>query len=576
MSRSIARRSGDAARALIFLSLIALAACGDDHKHNRGSAAPTVPPTLAVTSTAPPAATDTPTRPPTATSTETAMPESSPTDTPLETPTPTDTPSATPTEQAIPNPTLEGPITGPGAPLIQAVGFDIAEVGYSQQEYFLSGTASAYTNTGELGEDGRWGVAVGTTAAYKTRILVYRPSDAGRFNGTVVVEWLNVSGGLDSAPDLISAHTELFREGYVWVGVSAQAVGIGPRQGPGPIPGIPDLTLKGANPARYGTLNHPGDSFSYDMYSQVARVLRHPVGVDPLAGLAVQRFLAVGESQSAFRLVTYINAIHPVAGLYDGFLVHSRGGSSAALSQTPLPSIPSPAVVLIRDDLDVPVLTFQTETDLIDLGFLPDRQDDTPLFRLWEVAGTAHADLYTISNGAPDRGGDPSVYIVRENASPIPGIITCGSPINSGPQQIVLKAAFRALDRWVRAGEAPAEAPRLETAGDPPAYVLDDLGNVRGGIRTPYVEAPVARLSGLGQTGGSFCRIFGTTMLFDAETVASLYGDRAAYVAAVMEATDAAVGAGFVLEPEADLIKQAAEIQPLPGLASAQTRPQED
>jgi hypothetical protein len=570
MSRRIARRSGDAARALIVLSFVALVACGDDHKHNRGSAAPTVTPTvkptLLATSTAPPAATDTPTRPPTATHTETAMPESSPTDTPSETPTPTDTPSATPTEQAIPNPTVEGPITGPGAPFIQAVGFDLAEVGYSQREYFLSGTASAYTNIGELGEDGHWGVAVGTTAAYKTRILVYRPTAVDQFNGTVVVEWLNVSGGLDSAPDLISAHTELFREGYVWVGVSAQAVGIGPRQGPGPIPGLPDLTLKGVNPARYGTLNHPGDSFSYDMYSQVAQALRHPAGVDPLAGLAVQRFLAVGESQSAFRLVTYINAVHPVAGLYDGFLVHSRGGSSAALSQSPQPSIQSPAVVLIRDDLDVPVLTFQTETDLIDLGFLPDRQDDTPLFRLWEVAGTAHADLYTLSNGAPDRGSDPSVYIVSENASPIPGIIVCGSPINTGPQHIVLKAAFRALDRWVRAGETPAEAPRLETAGDPPAYVLDDLGNVRGGIRTPYVEAPVAKLSGLGQTGGSFCRIFGTTMLFDAETVASLYADRAAYVAAVSAATDAAVAAGFILEPEADLIKQAAEIQPLPGI----------
>ena len=47
------------------------------------------------------------------------------------------------------------------------------------------------------GADGA--VAPAELADYRTRILVYRPADAARFNGTVVVEWLNVSGGLDGA-----------------------------------------------------------------------------------------------------------------------------------------------------------------------------------------------------------------------------------------------------------------------------------------------------------------------------------------------------------------------------------------
>ena len=83
---------------------------------------------------------------------------------------------------------------------------------------------------------------------------------------------------------------------------------------------------------------------------------------------------------------------------------------------------------------------------------------------------------------------------------------------------------------------------------------------MRGGIRTSYVDAPVATLSGLGQTGGGFCRIFGTTVLFDDATLASLYADHDAYVAAVNAATDSAVEAGFILPPDAELIKtQAAE-----------------
>ncbi len=61
---------------------------------------------------------------------------------------------------------------------------------------------------------------------YKTRIVVRRPTDPADFNGTVVVEWLNVSGGLDAAPTTTYAGRELVRSGYAWVGVSAQKIGV--------------------------------------------------------------------------------------------------------------------------------------------------------------------------------------------------------------------------------------------------------------------------------------------------------------------------------------------------------------
>lgn len=53
-----------------------------------------------------------------------------------------------------------------------------------------------------------------------------RPLDAARWNGSVVVEWLNVSGGLDAAPDFDFTHRHLIREGFAWVGVSAQRAGM--------------------------------------------------------------------------------------------------------------------------------------------------------------------------------------------------------------------------------------------------------------------------------------------------------------------------------------------------------------
>ncbi len=86
------------------------------------------------------------------------------------------------------------------------------------------------------------------------------------------------------------------------------------------------------------------------------------------------------------------------------------------------------------------------------------------------------------------------------------------------------------------------------------AFQLDELGNALGGVRTNYVDAPVAVLSGLGQTGDSFCRIFGTTMLFDQAQLDELYPTRASYQDAVGAAVQSAVDGGFLLEPDAALI----------------------
>lgn len=455
---------------------------------------------------------------------------------------------------AVPVPTVTGPVTGPGFPFVASTSFDLTPLGYTETEFFLSGTATGYTSAAPLGTDGRWSATPGNTATYQTRMLVRRPADAARFNGTVLVEWLNVTAGLDAAPDWIFAHTMLIREGFAWVGVSAQVVGIS--GGSNPL-GL-NLSLKAINSVRYGSLVHPGDSFSYDMFSQVAAAIRDAGGTRPLGELRVKRVIAIGESQSAFRLVTYVNAIHPIARVYDGFLIHSRSGGGAPLSQSPAPVVNAPAGALIRDDLDVPVLTFETETDVILLGFLAAEQPDSRRFRLWEVAGTAHGDLYQLQVGMTDKGpaaADTTYHAPA--AAPLPPIIVCGKPVNAGPHHFVLSAAVAQLDRWVRTGRPAHRAHRLEV-DDAGAYVLDDHGNVRGGIRTPQLDVPIATLSGLGQTGSAFCVLFGTTTPFDAATLQSLYPTHARYLAAVRRAAKAAVRGRFLLRVDAQAIIAAA------------------
>lgn len=458
------------------------------------------------------------------------------------------------------DPLVEGPITGPGSPFVAGtLGLDLADAGFQQREFFISGTATSYTSTEELGSSGMWDVEPVESAGYKTRILVYRPIDPGAFSGTVIIEWLNVSGGVDAAPDWSSMHTEIFREGHAWVGVSAQINGIeGSGNGFG-------LQLKQVNPERYGALLHPGDSFSYEMFAQAAQAVRNPTGVAPLDELVVETVIAVGESQSAGRLVTYVNALGPLYDVFDGYIIHSRGGGAPSLAQSPQASVPTPSVVRVREDLDEPVLMFQTESDLLILDSLPSNQPDSTSFRLWEVAGTAHGDVYSLVTSNTDLGNDPSVARVVEVTETSAGVIRCDLPINAGPAHWVLKAGLHGLVDWVVDGTPLPMADRLAVTPEGDAFELDSHGNVLGGIRTNYVDVPVAVLSGLGQSGESFCRLFGTTMLFDNAKLTELYPTEAQYVEAVRVSVEAAVAAGFLLPADAGLIVADAEVSGIGG-----------
>ena len=193
----------------------------------------------------------------------------------------------------------------PGQPALLLSSFDLAPFGYATDEFFVSGTASSYKLAGPPNPDGFWQAVATETAPYATRIVIVRPMDPKKFNGTVVVEWLNVSGGADGSPDFSMVHREILRGGYAYMSVSAQKVGV--EGGPSLVgAGSP---LKKANPERYGRLSHPGDAYSYDIFSQAGRVLRAADGIKVLGPLVPRRVIAIGESQSAVFLTTYVNAV---------------------------------------------------------------------------------------------------------------------------------------------------------------------------------------------------------------------------------------------------------------------------
>jgi len=139
-------------------------------------------------------------------------------------------------------------------------------------------------------------------------------------------------------------------------------------------------------------------------------------------------------------------------------------------------------------------------------------------------------------------------------------------PINAAPQHhYVVEAALAALDSWVAGGPPPANTLKIAVAqASPASLIVDANGNASGGIRTPWMDVPIARLSGTSQTDEGIGRLVGSTEAFDAATLAALYpGGKADYLAKFTKALDAAIARGNILAADrAEILALAAAMYP--------------
>ena len=216
-----------------------------------------------------------------------------------------------------------------------------------------------------------------TNVPYTTRLLVRYPTDPAKFNGTVVFEWLNDTTGGDQDPVWSQLYNELIKQGYAYVGVTAQR------------PGMKDLAAW--DPPRYGALGDSTDGESYDIFTQAAQVVKAN-SATLLGGLTPKELIGTGDSQSAFRLDTYVNAIQPVSHAFNGFLAVGRAATAAPIGEGLLAASPLPAQ--IRTDSTTPFIQVNTQGDIEELDAAAARQSDNNYLRTWELAGASHIDSH--------------------------------------------------------------------------------------------------------------------------------------------------------------------------------------
>jgi hypothetical protein len=404
--------------------------------------------------------------------------------------------------QVVPLPTVNGVATSTSdsypfnASDHDTTPIDLAEHGYVEREYLISGQAHVYS----------WPsldtLSINGSGPYTTRIIIRRPVDPRQFSGHVRVEPLNPTAHHDLDVQWELVHNQFMRNGDAYVGITIKPDSIS--------------ALKKFDPARYASLsmanplppvrscaspNHGSErtesGLAWDIISQVGRLIRSDVPENPLHDLLIRSSILTGWSQGGAYTGIYMNAIARHATLpggkpiFDGYLPGAGSYLGVPINQCAAWIQSGDARVKFNPPGDSPVVIVTTPTDFASAAsfrMATDRPDDsdtaTRRIRLYEIGGgchlpAEHAEFYpnTAELGrAGFRPFDNALY-----------------PLSSFPLTAVLDGAWANLDAWVDHGITPPHATRLTVANAPawpPTPTKDQYGNPVGGVRTPAVDVP--------------------------------------------------------------------------------------
>lgn len=417
------------------------------------------------------------------------------------------------------------PLTIDSRPFFGVVA-DLTADGYREDEYFVSGNANVYEYDDNL--DLQLKTA---NVPYKSRILIRRPEGPARFNGILIFELMNPTAGFDIDFEWHFMSELLLKQGYIWVGITMRDTAV-------------DF-LKFWDPTRYESLSMLDRGQAYEMYAQVAALLRDPYDPEnPIAAYDVHYLIGTGYSQSADYLTTFSNEFHEQAMAWDGRhafdgYLHAGGGGAARL-------INSEDDEFYLDErrfnrVSAPLMRVQSETELAVFthSSAASRQPDSSVFRVYEVAGASHADeeILTLTG----------TVISRELGVPIlPGCDGMLNPLRISP---VHRNSLVNLVRWIARGDPPPPSQLIEIDGAQNVS-RDAHGNALGGVRLPPVEAPLGTFAPY-NSGPGPCILAGTFQPFNDQKLDELYPNHGTYLSQVRHAAARAARLGYLLPRDA-------------------------
>ena len=386
---------------------------------------------------------------------------------------------------------------------------------YTEIEYLLSGAADSYAGpaTGPAS-------IVSSGHSYVTRVLARYPKQLAAFSGRVVIEPFNTTYGVDRDALWMHVGALLQAQGDAWIGISVRVWSA--------------AELQRRDPARYADINIPLNDLVWDMLGAIGTLVKQGGLQSPLQHLPVRHVYLGGYSQSAVDTATFaatFGALTRTAAdrlVYDGFFPACHAASLTPLAvgeglprfeYGALPPVGVP-VIEIQPQSDVEGFSFE---EFVNPGSASVRREDSDApgdrFRLYEIAGAPHAAK----------------------------IVGCDGNGSTFPMSAFVRAALRMLFQWSEQDITPPTAPRIALRIDDVVAEaeVDRFGNAIGGVRSPFLDAPIARYEAH-STPGALCMLAGREAPLPYEVLAGRYGNVHTYLAEFTNSLDATIQAGFL------------------------------
>jgi len=409
-----------------------------------------------------------------------------------------------------------------------ATGVDLAPLGYVEEEYLVSGEANvyAYNSAGAV-------VVKTANVDYTTRILVRRPTNPKRFSGTVRVETMHPQYGADFVWPRVVDY--VVARGDAMVSISMRR---------GEASGIE--SMQRFDPVRYASINFKEDGLNWDVIAQVGRLLKSRTAANPLNGYGVTRLTAQGWSGGGALLLIFISdGFHDRWRMPDGrpiFDAYFVGEPSG------YPRINSTAQAVPNTDprqkvrpIDVPAISLHTRPQE-PYRRRPDGNRPGDRYRVYEVAGASHNNrrlpiIYKQPPGGLGKGG-------------------CVAELSWFPLHHYFKMTLARLDAWTlrRVAPPPSQRMQLKPDGTP---MLDANGNPVGGVRSTYLDVPIARYFTNSGSGAS-CNQDGAQEAIPVDKLIARYRNHGGYVGSVNRRATELERAGWLLPADAREVRMEA------------------
>jgi hypothetical protein len=436
--------------------------------------------------------------------------------------------------------------------------------------------------------------------AYSARIILIRPVDPKKGNGTLLVDVPNrgnayaealynsphempfQSGNLEQGTGFLQDHGFTVAEVYWELGKGAD------------LPSFMDATTRRyVEGAGFAIMRDAADFLAHGTVDSAGKP-------NPLAG-SVKRVIASGKSQSGRFLKSFLlNGFNMAGGhrVFDGMHIFVSGSGQLPILQTGAGPESSANGIPTFDDPDMRGVNEEPLALADLLGKVTARGEALP--RMFFQNSTT--DYYAIRTSLSRTGGSgtvelpvPAAVRIYDMASTSHVVVQRQAACSMEPNPLdwapVSRALLLRLDDWLATNREPPEsklmplapATSMGAALGAPSYLpnaviqlprRDADGNALGGVRLPEAEVPLGTYAGLNIPHSRGCMLIGAYLPFaysresrsgqgdPRPSVSERYPTRDAYVDRIRSAARRLVGEGFMLPEDAAITIQQAASNP--------------